>query len=402
MGGGNQYVVVDGGTNGQIEAPNAGSSGRREAGVGIYMQNCSHCTVQDLEIGPLYNRTDDSDESVDQVYGIYIRDDSDVTVQNNYLHDANWEVEMFADDDTTTWSKNMVFSHNQCARFNICFDVHQSGGTVGPWTFDHNHMHDTCNWDDTAGGNAYHHNPLHAFGGSHITGFYYYDNLMDGCFGVTSTSTGIFIEGHGDSPAFDSTSPVYVFNNVVLNTGGSGSGPGEGVWSESTGDEHTFNNTVVTQSAPGQPNVFGCWQGQQSDQPTYCTIENNVSVITGGGGNQIDYRYATLRSNQPDYNVYQGSGSAVEAPVQPSGCGSGFNFATQFAAYKSCMQAETHSVVTTNMNLASDGSPQPGSPAIRAGANLTSLCVGPLVPLCSDIDGAPRPTSGAWNAGAFG
>jgi hypothetical protein len=173
------------------------------------------------------------------------------------------------------------------------------------------------------------------------------------------------------------------------------------VFSESTGDEHTFNNTVVTQSSGGQPSVFGCWQGQQSDQPTYCTIENNVSVITGGGGNQIDYRYATLRSNQPDYNVYQGSGSAVEAPVQPSGCASGFNFATQFAAYKSCIHGEVHSRFGSKGRLDPSGMPQAGSAALNAGGNLTALCVGRLVPLCRDITGKRRPTSGPWDAGAY-
>jgi hypothetical protein len=356
--------------------------------------------VQNLEIGPLYNRTDNTDESQDQTYGIYIRDSTDVTVQNDYLHDANWEVEMFSADNSTTGSKNMVFSHNQCARFNICFDVHQSGGSVGPWTFNNNNIHDTCNWNDTAGGNAYHHNPLHAFGGTHVTGFYYYDNTMTGCFGGPSTSTGIFIEGHGDNPAFDSTSPVYVFNNVVLNTGGTNSGPGQAVFSMSTGDEHVFNNTVVTQSSGGQPSVFGCWQGQPADDPTFCTIENNVSVMVGSAGNQIDFRNATVRVL--DYNFYQGGGTASEAPVKPSGCASGFNFPGQFAAYQSCIQAEAHSAATLSMNLNSSGVPQPGSPALGGGTNLTTLCSGPLVPLCFDINGAPRPTSGVWNAGAFG
>jgi len=44
---------------------------------------------------------------------------------------------------------------------------------------------------------------------------------------------------------------------------------------------------------------------------------------------------------------------------------------------------------------------------VGAGANLTSLCSGPLVPLCTSttlgntITGTPRPTIGAWDVGAF-
>src|SRR5581483_9018250 len=51
--------------------------------------------------------------------------------------------------------------------------------------------------------------------------------------------------------------------------------------------------------------------------------------------------------------------------------------------------------------LNSAGVPQAGSAAIGAGANLTSLCTGNLVPLCSDIAGNPRPSTGAWDAGAY-
>jgi hypothetical protein len=349
--------------------------------------------IRNLEVGPLYNRTSNTDESVDADYGIFLRDDTDITVENNVLHDVDWAVEAYCEGGETVLCKNMTYSHNEVYRFNIGFDLHGNGGSVGPWTVNNNHFHDTCNWDDEVN-NPYHHNPVHVFGGEmHNAGFYYYDNLMDGCFGVTSTSTGIFIEGHGDSPAFDSTSPVYVFNNVLLN---STANPAESVWSMSTGDEHVFNNTSIS---PGNVAVFGCWQGQATDQPTYCTAENNVSVLTSDG-NQWIYRNATVRTI--DYNVYQGGGSAVDgAPVKPSNCATSFDFATQFAAYRSCMKAEAHSVYTTNMKLAANGVPQTGSPALSAGTNLTSLCAGALVPLCSDFNGNPRPTSGPWTAGAY-
>jgi hypothetical protein len=45
--------------------------------------------------------------------------------------------------------------------------------------------------------------------------------------------------------------------------------------------------------------------------------------------------------------------------------------------------------------------PQAGSPVLNAGANLTPLCTGFLVPLCSDITGHPRPQTGPWDAGAY-
>lgn len=45
--------------------------------------------------------------------------------------------------------------------------------------------------------------------------------------------------------------------------------------------------------------------------------------------------------------------------------------------------------------------PQSGSAAIGLGANLTSLCTGALTALCTDRNGNPRPTTGAWTVGPY-
>jgi hypothetical protein len=47
------------------------------------------------------------------------------------------------------------------------------------------------------------------------------------------------------------------------------------------------------------------------------------------------------------------------------------------------------------------------SPTVDAGANLTSVCAGldtagyPFTPLCKDVLGMARPTSGPWDVGAY-
>ena len=68
----------------------------------------------------------------------------------------------------------------------------------------------------------------------------------------------------------------------------------------------------------------------------------------------------------------------------------------------------------SSADLNSNGSPQSGSAAAGAGNNLTSMCTGNLTALCTTYTGPPaggaagstttgtaRPTSGAWNAGAY-
>jgi len=55
----------------------------------------------------------------------------------------------------------------------------------------------------------------------------------------------------------------------------------------------------------------------------------------------------------------------------------------------------------SSLNVNASGAPNAGSPLLGVGNNLTSLCTGNLTPLCSDINGIGRPSSGAWAVGAF-
>jgi hypothetical protein len=57
--------------------------------------------------------------------------------------------------------------------------------------------------------------------------------------------------------------------------------------------------------------------------------------------------------------------------------------------------------VTGDPKLDANYKPQSGSAAIGLGENLTRLCTGDLVSLCMDKAGTSRPSSGAWDAGAY-
>jgi hypothetical protein len=62
--------------------------------------------------------------------------------------------------------------------------------------------------------------------------------------------------------------------------------------------------------------------------------------------------------------------------------------------------------ISGNPNLnATTFIPNSGSPVISAGKNLNSVCTGQAMPglgaLCSDAAGIVRPTSAAWDIGAF-
>jgi hypothetical protein len=94
-----------------------------------------------------------------------------------------------------------------------------------------------------------------------------------------------------------------------------------------------------------------------------------------------------------------------------AGGNNAFVWHTSFLAFSDfagwvAISGEKNSVSAANstVNLPA-GTLQSGSPAIGAGANLYNLCNGQPNPglgaLCFDANGKARPSSGAWDAGAF-
>jgi len=188
------------------------------------------------------------------------------------------------------------------------------------------------------------------------------------------------------------SSPIYVFNNVSSGVGNNGH------IVVGTGTPFIANNTIMGSNA-SQGDCIG--YGVTGDEENE-TSENNA--IEGCGtlaGVASTPFYAT---GQPNYNLYADSSGGASFL-----CGANFYALSQFSSWQSCVRAdggggssaETHSATESSVDLNSDGSPQRGSPTVGAGTNLTSHCAGYLVPLCREIDGTPRPTTGAWDVGAY-
>ena len=79
----------------------------------------------------------------------------------------------------------------------------------------------------------------------------------------------------------------------------------------------------------------------------------------------------------------------------------------ELLGWESCV-GDAHSITTSNAKLdlqetvGAQGKPEAGSPALDAGANLTSLCPStPEEALCKNINGEARPSTGAWDIGAY-
>jgi hypothetical protein len=173
----------------------------------------------------------------------------------------------------------------------------------------------------------------------------------------------------------------YFFNNISWGLGGGtpnwgidasfGAGPGGGHF-------YFFNNTMY-----GNGGTRDCIDsnGGSYNSALFVVLQNNHCItsanpywIAGAAG-------STWQNQAGSTTVTTVEASSMVQSANTAG-GQGYTIANLFA---------------------------PGSPSgatltfatMPNSANLTSLCSGNLAPLCSDINGAPRPASGGWQAGAY-
>ena len=365
------YITLDGGTNGIVESTANGTNLANHSGAsGIDATPCNNCTVENLTIQNMYviasgdTHICSSGCAVDNAGVRCINmSGSNWLITHNTMHDASWCLYGSSSGSNTRISYNDIYNMDHGW-------VIDGGGTITNLYFDHNHVHDMGAWDACNSGNPCHHDGIHCFsipGPAHLPSTYIYDNTFDGTLGSAATAW-IFLEGNSGSSCADSTSHIYVFNNSFSSSDQVSTNPYLALGGSVPAPASAYNNTF---SGPGQGH-FGANGASCSD--TQVDFENNVV----GGCNGFN----GAGSGTTDFNAYADSTGATNC--WPSvGC----NFASWQGAGH-----DAHSVY--------NASGATGSNATGVGTNLTSLCTGDLVPLCSTIDGTARPAVGAWNAGA--
>lgn len=375
------YIVVNGGGSGIVESTDNGTDlGHQENATAILANPCNHCEIENLTIQNVYvhaGRGSEIDQT--QMRAIYFSG-SDFRFYHNVVHDAGWAIF----NNSNPGDTDIRVDDNDI--YHVDHGFIQSGGDVGDIWFDHNHVHDFANWDTDD--NAYHHDGIHCYTvaggtGKHIDNFYVYDNRFDGSVGSNATAW-IFDEGAPrgdayDTPCSDATSNFWVFNNFAhtdVNLP-------NGVFNLSTGKNYVFHNTLVGNNASAEPNpqivlAAGGAGGQ---------LKNNVLAT----GNQVPSFDPATFSGGRDYNLYANSGDNWY-------CG---GFLGTFAAWRSCMGDDAHSMYRNSAELDAEGVPAAGSPVLGAGTSLSALCKGNLIALCSDARGALRPSRMAPDIGAF-
>ena len=388
------YITVDGGQNGIIENTANGTGLANDvADSAIAADPCTNCTIEYVTIQNIYVRRSQSDTGAGASgSGCMSVSGSNLTVADNTMDYAHWCV--YVDENRHTTDSNLRFYGNDISNTDhgiaLAFYDDAGGAGLGPFYFYDNYVHDYTAWDSGAA-DTYHHDGFHCFAaGSGVPdiggGLYIYNNVWGGNVGPQNATAQIFLEGTASgTPCATPSTPIYLFNNVEQ-ASQIGS-PDDAYWTLASGTIHAYNNTLLGNGSDA------CFDFNDQTTPA-ATIENTLisgcRIEIGNGSAGLPYGGMT-----PDYNLYAASGGNAFL------CNNTVYAFSQFSKWQSCIGGDSHSRTTANAQVNSDGTLKPVSPAIGAGANLTSLCTGALAPLCSDIYGVPRPVTGPWNTGAF-
>ncbi len=398
-----EYITIDGGTNGVIENTNRGT--HKEAGTaattGIYAWGCKHCTFEHLEIANLYVASQGDATSNTEIRGIVVTggEIEDVAIDNDVLHDIGWAVVVsLSGKSHNVEVEGDTLYHDS---HGIAMTASASGTALGPAIVAHDHFYADGVWSASPGTN--HMDALHCYSGAAgvhwSAGLFVYDNTftMEGEYGVTADA---YVEGTTGPECGNSTSNFWIFNNVMT---AKGAGPlfavNNGLLSPYSGQDHIFNNTFIgNKTSEGVCVPLG---GVPSSTSANVQYKNNISSTCQ---TVMDVERSKLAAGGAEYNLYANSGGTNDAFV----CNGTGYYPSEFSKFQSCTGQESHSISVgeAKLNLTETagvlGKPEAGSEALAHGTNLTSLCSQtPAEALCKNINGEPRPATGAWNIGAF-
>jgi hypothetical protein len=387
---GHNYITIDGGTNGIIQATASGiGMANNSHSTGVMDTGGSNFTAQNLTISNMfvstYNNTDHSCDSApfDSSCGMGIEVSgavSNITIRHNTIHDAHIGIFVFYPANGTasniTVASNVVY-HTVGA---ILLGPGGCNGTMTGLVVDGNQLYDGLPWFSSD--NYFH---------------------LDGIFVNAGNSCG----GGANHNTF--TSPVISNNWIYGNWGGM---TAKLFFSQDAGGTYTnglvYNNVFDssgTQSADGEIYIQG---GAQA-----LGIYNNTFIENPrGGGLAIDYANTggtPAGSMTIKNNIMQGISYYIVAPVGYI-TESDYNLfyqGTQYFLYGSTnydfsgwrgLGFDAHSQNVNTANLNANYVPNAGSVVNGNGVNLTSLGI---VGLDADAAGKPRPSTGAWTIGAY-
>lgn len=375
------YVIVDGGTNGILQATANGSGlAYQQNGAGVNLGGSSNSEVRNLTIANIYVHSSSTDYNGQDSYGVHWYIGNSVSIHNLTVHDAKWCINYGWPGSQTSSGNITIFDNTEYnCDHGIAFGDGNTGAVLqGTNLIYGNVIHDALNWDDTQDAN--HHDGIHVWtthSASTVT-IQVFNNYIYGDWGTHQTAD-IYFDGNG-APGFYGISGN-IFNNLLVNTSAVNA-PADAmifVWSANIG---VYNNTIAALSNPNTVAISTYSPGLIMKNNILSNMNTGLYIYAGGS--------AAGGLGGSDHNVFFNNASLIV----------NWNVATYTTL--SSWQASTgnpdaHST-TGNPNLDANYFLQSGSSAIGLGTNLTSLGVSQLD---TDKAGVLRPGTGAWDGGAY-
>ena len=424
------YITLDGGSNGVIRVTDNGDRARYNDAIRGIQLGGSGNTIEYLTIENIYVKHYNTEVSTNAV-GIWGDNARNFTIDHNMLSQAGNEGIIITNSQATG---SMTISDNDISGDNWAIaSADSTSAPQGPIYIFGNRIHDLINWDDPSGAN--HHNGIFCYTSGGTTydpavTFYIYNNLFTGDPGAHATSW-INIQGCSND-----TSIYYVFNNIFASQHedpsngddnaneaidktynntfvGSGGGSLALLYMRNTG-QHDIRNNILWNGSIGEPSRSGCGGASPTGYPcpTY-SLNNNLYANSLGGG--------TTTFDCPPSNTQYSWSSGWLHWVSCIG-GVSKTSRSPLADETDSLGPPGSAETVTNPDLDSHYDPKSGSAALGAGENLYSICSGQSDPglgaLCDTYAGptpsgpgggpngkwttpSARPSSGAWNIGAY-
>ena len=410
---GNSWIVIDGGTtagglpNGIIQDTDNGTGlGHQEWSIGIGAAHCDNCEFRNLIIRNIYLRTSYNDTTdMDGDVGMSISG-SNWRVDHCIFHDIRWALS----HGYSAVDSNNTVDHNEF--YNDDHDFTLASNTTGTASRDYvhdNYFHDFSNWDSP--NNMFHHDGIHSWNSAEIsgasswgsfTGLYIYNNRFDGDCGGNFNEY-IFLEGGynnaGRTPWTQNfSSPnAFIYGNFFRCTDNP---PRTHILFTITGPGVVFNNTLIGNDPAAGAGLFslgGAGLGGVSGLPAAYSAGLDVrNNLLSGENTLIGGSASDTWTHLPDHDFY-----GYYAASYNAFWGFGVDV-SDFGKWESACNCDANSsadpsplgVVDANgMPIAGSWLVGNGQNMFAAGYNLPGMGV--------DINGTARPTSGAWDVGAY-
>jgi hypothetical protein len=397
--GAHDYITVNGGKNGTISATANGTSLANHSSTtyGVYAEGGSDVTIENITISGLYTHvcadtyTSCTDTNGGSTFGIFVQGGSNVTVEKNTITDAFAGVQYSVPGSSA--ASNISVDRNTITNCNWGMYVADgnTNGTMNDVLLYGNNVNMTANWATST--DTFHSDGIFlssSHSGSKTTGALIYNNT------VVSTSTNGWIGTANLYLSADTNGGYGTIESPII-----------------------FNNVFyLDASAEGGNGPFFCWVSG-------CLVYNNTSYSTDTGHETFEV-YGTGGTGATILNnIFQGTGNCADVVVTSGGaivssnyndyygCSSvgylGSTYHTTLASWAAVTDGDANSTSANPLLNTSSTLPlqlsSTSSAAYRTGENLTSLCSGQANPglgaLCYDVTGTARPSTGAWDMGAY-